>query len=97
MILLCVANITLRSASNKYKNVEFVELDIDTISEGAQYLRIIAVPTFVLYKGREKVGEVLGADKGILDTAIETALLDASTESQVGGGGSNPQPLLAAG
>jgi thioredoxin 1 len=58
--------------AEEFKNVEFYKIDVDEVSDVAQELTIKAMPTFVLFKGGERITEVVGANPGALKTAIET-------------------------
>jgi thioredoxin 1 len=57
--------------SDKYENAKFYKLDVDEVPDAAQELGIRAMPTFVLFKDGEKVGEVVGANPKALEAAIE--------------------------
>jgi thioredoxin 1 len=57
--------------SDKYANAKFYKLDVDEVPDAAQELGIRAMPTFVLFKDGEKVGEVVGANPKALEAAIE--------------------------
>ncbi|CAM1511723.1 Fc.00g092360.m01.CDS01 [Cosmosporella sp. VM-42] len=55
------------SNSADYKNVVFVKIDVDELPDLSQDLGIRAMPTFILFKNKEKIGEVVGANPpGIL-------------------------------
>jgi thioredoxin 1 len=60
--------------SDEYPNVYFIKLDVDEVSDVAQELGIRAMPTFLIFKNGEKVGEVVGANPPALKAAIEEAL-----------------------
>lgn len=57
--------------SDEYPNVHFINLDVDKVPDVAQELGIRAMPTFIIFKGGEKVGEVVGANPPALKAAIE--------------------------
>jgi thioredoxin 1 len=57
--------------ANLHPNIRCYKLDIDHVPEVAQDLNVRAVPTFVLYKNGQKVGELQGADAKALRVAIE--------------------------
>jgi len=57
--------------SDKFTDVRFYKIDVDEVPEVAEELGIRAMPTFVLFKGGEKVGEVVGANPKVLEAAIE--------------------------
>ena len=62
--------------SDEYPNVYFIKLDVDEVPDVAQELGIRAMPTFIIFKGGEKVGEVVGANPPALKAAIEKAVGD---------------------
>jgi thioredoxin 1 len=53
--------------------VHFIKLDVDEVPDVAQELGIRAMPTFLIFKDGEKVGEVVGANPPVLKAAIEKA------------------------
>ncbi|KAK4968748.1 Thioredoxin amt13 [Elasticomyces elasticus] len=57
--------------SDTYTDVRFYKLDVDEVPDVAQELGIRAMPTFVLFKDGEKVGEVVGANPKALEAAIQ--------------------------
>ncbi|KAF2103377.1 thioredoxin domain-containing protein [Rhizodiscina lignyota] len=57
--------------SDVYSNAKFYKLDVDEVPDVAQELGIRAMPTFVLFKDGEKVGEVVGANPKALEAAIK--------------------------
>jgi len=69
--------------SEKYTNARFVKLDVDEVSDVAQELGIRAMPTFIIFKNGEKVGEVVGANTKALEAAIEDALKDDEAKPEV--------------
>ncbi|KAF2143778.1 uncharacterized protein K452DRAFT_285818 [Aplosporella prunicola CBS 121167] len=60
--------------SEAYPTAKFYKLDVDEIPDVAQELGIRAMPTFLLFKGGEKVGEVVGANPKALEAAIKQHL-----------------------
>ncbi|KAF2423565.1 Cop c 2-like protein [Tothia fuscella] len=60
--------------SEKYPSAKFYKLDVDDVPDAAQELNIRAMPTFLLFKNGEKVGEVVGANPKALEAAIEKGL-----------------------
>lgn len=57
--------------SQKYKErARFYKLDIDEVPDIAQELGIRAMPTFLIFKDGEKVGEVVGANQEALEAAV---------------------------
>ncbi|KAF2772885.1 thioredoxin-domain-containing protein [Teratosphaeria nubilosa] len=64
--------------SDTYKDARFYKLDVDEVPEVAQELSVRAMPTFLLFKDGEKVGEVVGANPTALETAIKNNLKSSS-------------------
>ncbi|KAL1389467.1 thioredoxin-like protein [Phyllosticta capitalensis] len=56
--------------SEKFTSAKFYKLDVDEVPDVAQELGIRAMPTFLLFKGGEKIGEVVGANPKALEAAI---------------------------
>ena len=50
----------------------FYKLDVDELPDVAQDLSVRAMPTFLLFKDGEKVGEVVGANPKALEAAIKS-------------------------
>jgi thioredoxin 1 len=57
--------------SKKYTNVVFLKVDVDNLSDVAAKCDIRSMPTFQIYKGGEKVGEVIGAAAKPLEDKIK--------------------------
>ena len=57
--------------SDVYTDTRFYKLDVDEVPDVAQELSVRAMPTFMLFKDGEKVGEVVGANPNALETAIK--------------------------
>lgn len=57
--------------SDEYPGAYFAKLDVDEVPDVAQELGIRAMPTFLIFKGEEKVSEVVGANPKALQAAIE--------------------------
>lgn len=57
--------------SDAYPSARFFKVDVDEIPDVAQEAGIRAMPTFLLFKDGEKVGEVVGANPKALQAAIE--------------------------
>jgi len=57
--------------SEEFPSVHFTKIDVDEVPDVAQELGIRVMPTFIIFKGEEKVGEVLGANPKALQAAIE--------------------------
>ncbi|KAK5695069.1 thioredoxin trx1 [Elasticomyces elasticus] len=60
--------------SDTYPDARFYKIDVDEVPDVAQELSVRAMPTFLLFKGGEKVGEVVGANPVALENAIKTNL-----------------------
>ncbi|EUC31311.1 hypothetical protein COCVIDRAFT_106528 [Bipolaris victoriae FI3] len=60
--------------SNEYPTARFYKLDVDEVPDVAQELGIRAMPTFLLFKGGDKVAEVVGANPKALEAAIKANL-----------------------
>lgn len=57
--------------SKKYTSTRFYKLDVDDVPDVAHELGVRAMPTFLLFKNGQKVGEVVGANKQALEAAVE--------------------------
>lgn len=51
--------------------MRFYKIDVDELPDVAQELGIRAMPTFLVFKDGEKVGEVVGANPNAIKAAIE--------------------------
>ncbi|TEY32150.1 hypothetical protein BOTCAL_0749g00010 [Botryotinia calthae] len=60
--------------SDDYPAAHFIKIDVDELPEVSQELGIRAMPTFLIFKGEEKVGEVVGANPVALEEAIRKAI-----------------------
>ncbi|EMD86195.1 hypothetical protein COCC4DRAFT_135611 [Bipolaris maydis ATCC 48331] len=60
--------------SEQYPAARFYKLDVDEVPDVAQELGIRAMPTFLLFKGGDKVAEVVGANPKALEAAIKANL-----------------------
>jgi thioredoxin 1 len=60
--------------AKEYTGARFYKIDVDEVTAVAQELEIRAMPTFMLFKKGEKVGEVVGANERALKAAIEKHL-----------------------
>jgi len=56
--------------SEEHTDVDFVKFDVDESPDIAQELGIRAMPTFLFFKGGEKVTEVVGVNPPALIAAI---------------------------
>lgn len=60
--------------ADEFPAAKFYKIDVDELPEVAQELAVRAMPTFLLFKNGNKVGEVVGANPPALKAAIEKAL-----------------------
>lgn len=57
--------------SSEFPNARFYKLDVDEVPDVAQELGVRAMPTFLIFKDGEKVGEVVGANEKAIRAAVE--------------------------
>lgn len=60
--------------SSTFPDARFYKLDVDEVPDVAQELGVRAMPTFLLFRDGEKIGEVVGANEKALSAAVEKAL-----------------------
>lgn len=60
--------------AKEFPQAHFYKIDVDEVSDVAQELGIRAMPTFLLFKNKEKVAEVVGANEAALKKAIQKHL-----------------------
>ncbi|KAI4106780.1 MAG: hypothetical protein L6R37_001982 [Teloschistes peruensis] len=60
--------------SNTYPGARFYKLDVDEVPDVAQELGVRAMPTFVIFKDGQKVGEVIGATIKPLEAKVKAEL-----------------------
>ncbi len=65
---------TIVKFSNEYKNARFYKLDVDEVPDVAQELGVRAMPTFLVFKNGQKVGEIVGANANAVEAAIKKHL-----------------------
>ncbi|RDW69498.1 thioredoxin [Coleophoma crateriformis] len=63
--------------SEAFPAAHFVKIDVDEVPDVAQELGIRAMPTFLIFKGEEKIAEVVGANPKALEAAIAKACEEA--------------------
>jgi thioredoxin 1 len=66
--------LTISRFSQEFPDAHFIKVDVDEVPDVAQELGIRAMPTFIIFKGGEKVGEIVGANPPALKAAIVKAL-----------------------
>ncbi|KAL8408047.1 hypothetical protein RB594_006739 [Gaeumannomyces avenae] len=59
--------------SEKFPNIHYVKVDVDTVPDVSQEYGIRAMPTFLLFKDGEKADEVVGANPPKLEALIAAA------------------------
>ena len=64
--------------SNNYPSARFYKLDVDEVPDLAQELGVRAMPTFMVFKDGEKIGEVVGANEKALLALVEKQLESAA-------------------
>ena len=57
--------------SDTYKNITFIQVDVDELPNVAQECGIRAMPTFQIFKDGKMVEEIVGADPNKLEAAIK--------------------------
>ena len=60
--------------SNDFPAARFFKLDVDEVPDVAQELGVRAMPTFMVFKDGEKVGEVVGANQKALEALVKKEL-----------------------
>ncbi|KAB8233004.1 hypothetical protein ETB97_002134 [Aspergillus alliaceus] len=61
----------LASFSVAYPQAKFYKIDVDQLSNVAAELGVRAMPTFILFKNGEKIGDVVGANPQALEAGIK--------------------------
>lgn len=61
--------------SNTYTQVKFYKVDVDKVEDVGQELGVRAKPTFMLFKGGDKITEVVGAHLIAVEEGIKTHLV----------------------
>lgn len=61
-----------KEMAGRFTDVAFLKVDVDELAEVARTWRVEAMPTFVLARGGEEVGRIVGADKDELEKTINT-------------------------
>lgn len=60
--------------SAAFPSARFYKLDVDEVPDVAQELGVRAMPTFMVFRNREKVGEVVGANQKALEALVQKEL-----------------------
>jgi len=68
--------------SNKYDRAVFLKVDVDKCSETAASQGVSAMPTFILYRNKVKVGKIQGADISAVEAKIKQLYEAACAASQ---------------
>ena len=64
--------------SNNFPDARFYKLDVDEVPDVAQELGVRAMPTFMVFKDGEKIGEVVGANEKALAALVQKQLGSAA-------------------
>ncbi|CAD6563922.1 MAG: Cytoplasmic thioredoxin isoenzyme 2 [Alectoria sarmentosa] len=64
--------------SNSHPSARFYKLDVDEVPDVAQELGVRAMPTFLVFRNGEKVGEVVGANPKSLEVIVEREIAAAA-------------------
>ena len=59
-----------KEVSDKYPNLRFAKVDVDKCQDTAQKNGVSAMPTFVTFLNGQKMDQIRGADKGILENFV---------------------------
>lgn len=57
--------------SQQYPNIEFYKVDVDQLEQISQEVGVRAMPTFMIFKDGQKIGELVGANPGGLQNLLE--------------------------
>ena len=75
----------LEDLSRKYPDVIFLDVDVDKCQETARKVGVSSIPAFLLFKGTQQVGQVVGANQAQLRALVERHHVPA-------GGAAKPVP-----
>jgi len=56
--------------SEKFPQVKFFKVDVDAVEDVAQELGVRAMPTFMFFKGGEKITEIAGTDIKAIEARV---------------------------
>ncbi|CAP79123.1 Thioredoxin [Penicillium chrysogenum] len=65
----------IEELSNVYTQVKFYKVDVDKVEDVGQELGVQAKPTFMLFKGGDKITEVVGAHLPAIEEGIKSHLI----------------------
>ncbi|CAD5194368.1 unnamed protein product [Musa acuminata subsp. malaccensis] len=60
-----------KAMATQYSDAVFVKINVDEIPEVSKQWKVQAMPTFVLVKGGQEVGRIVGAKKDELERRIQ--------------------------
>lgn len=60
--------------SKTFPDARFYKLDVDDVPDVAQELGVRAMPTFMIFKDGEKLGEIVGANDKALAAFVQKQL-----------------------
>ncbi|KNA12694.1 hypothetical protein SOVF_123640 [Spinacia oleracea] len=60
----------VKDFSTKYRDIEFVKIDVDELADVASEFGVDAMPTFVFFRKGKEVDRLIGANKGELRERI---------------------------
>ena len=63
--------------SDTFPSARFFKLDVDEVPDVAQELGVRAMPTFMVFRNGEKVGEVVGANQKALEALVQREVANA--------------------
>lgn len=70
--------------STKYPNAVFLKVDVDKCAETAAAQGVSAMPTFIFYRNRTKLGMCQGADPSVLESKIQQFYGTGDTDDSEG-------------
>ncbi|CAG8908692.1 unnamed protein product [Penicillium egyptiacum] len=65
----------IEELSDVYIQVKFYKVDVDKVDDVGQELGVQAKPTFMLFKGGDKITEIVGAHLPVIEGGIKTHLI----------------------
>ena len=64
--------------SNAFPDARFYKIDVDEVPDVAQELGVRAMPTFMIFKDGEKIGEIVGANEPALAAFVQKQIGSAA-------------------